>query len=203
MTYERKILSLFAFDYRLKFSEIEKSLKIRSNRLAYYLKELVNKRILEKEQGDYKLSEASEYLIPYLSEKNSCLAVLLVHIGDNKRCFLYKRSKRPFKNFLSLPGGRILTGESIKQAVKRVIKEKFRINAELKKINSVSIEHLRKNNKIIYSYVLIFASAATKNKVNLTDIEKNKSKIITSDYFLLKQDLGKKIDIKTINTLKI
>ena len=173
-TEERKILSLFAFDYKLKFNEIERSLNIRSNNLAYHLKELVKKEILEKEDDYYRLGEKSEYLIPYLSEKNSVLCVLLVHIGNKKECFLHKREKRPFKDFLSLPGGRILTGESISQATFRLMKEKFNIQARLKKINSVSVEHLKKKGKILYSYILIFVSAATKDNLKLTDIKKNK-----------------------------
>jgi len=200
---EGKILSLFAFEYKLKFSEIEKALGTRSNKLAYYLKNLVKKQLLDKQGNCYRLSESAEYLIPYLSEKNSVLSVLLVHLGNRKSCFLHLRQKRPFKDKLSLPGGRILTGESIKQATKRLMKEKFNISAELGKINSLSLEHLKKNKKILYTYILIFVNAKTKDKINLTNIEKNKKKIITSDYLLLKRDIDKKIDIKTINTLKI
>lgn len=200
---EREIISLFAFDYKLKFSDVEKALNIRSNKLAYYLKILVKKGILEKDNDLYKLAESSEYLIPYLSEKNSVLCVLLVHLGDNKKCFFHERKKRPFKSLLSLPGGRILTGESISKAAKRLMKEKHNINAKLTKINSVSIEHLKKNGRILYTYLLVFVSAKTKDKISLLDIEKNKKRIITSDYLLLSRDLSKKIDIKTINTLKI
>ena len=200
---ERKILSLFAFEHKLKFNEIEKSLNLRSNKLAYHLKNLLRKDLIEKINEEYKLSNNAEYLIPYLSEKNSVLCVLLIHLGNNKKCFLHKRNKRPFKNMLSLPGGRILTGESIKKATSRLMKEKFNIKAKLKKINSVSLEHLKKKNKILYSYLLIFVSATTKENPELTIFEKNKSKIITSDYKLLKNDLDKEIKINQINTFKI
>jgi len=43
---EDKILRLFLFDHKLKFNEIEKVLKIRSNKLAYHLKKLVSKGVL-------------------------------------------------------------------------------------------------------------------------------------------------------------
>jgi ADP-ribose pyrophosphatase YjhB (NUDIX family) len=200
---ERKILSLFAFDYELKFSEIEKSLGIRSNRLAYYLKTLLHEGLLEKRGDSYKLGESAEHLIPYLSEKNYVLSVILVHIGDNGKCFFHRRNKRPFKDLLSLPGGRILTGESISEATERLMKEKFNVNAKFTGTHSVSIEHLKRNGKIIYTYLLVFASAKTKDKIELVDIVGNRKRIITSDYTLLKEDLGKRIDIKTIDTIKI
>ena len=200
---EEDILKLFAFNHKLKFNEIEKCVKERSNKIAYHLKQLIKKRVIEKESKDYMLSDNSEYLIPYLSEKSSILPVVLIHIGNKKTCFLYKRAKRPYKGLLSLPGGRILISESIKKATSRIMKEKFNISASLKKINSISIEQVRKNKKILHSFLIIFASAETKNQVELKNIEKNKKQIIKSDYLLLKTDLEKKINIKTINTIKI
>jgi ADP-ribose pyrophosphatase YjhB (NUDIX family) len=200
---EKNILELFTYNYKLKFNQIEKLINERSNKISYHLKNLIKKNILIKEKEFYKLSENSEFLIPYLSEKNSVLSVLLIHLGNKKECFLHERKKRPFKSMLSLPGGRILTGESLKDSVKRLMKEKHDIDAQLKKINSVSIEHLKKKNKILYSYILIFVSAKTNAKTKLTNIEKNKKRIITSDYFLLKNDLDKKTYIKTIYTTKI
>lgn len=102
-----------------------------------------------------------------------------------------------------MPGGRMLLGESIKDSVKRIMKEKFNINAELKRIHSVSMENLLKNKKNIQTDMIVFVSARTKDEISLTDLEKNKSRIITSDCLLIKNDSGKKIDIKTINTTKI
>jgi ADP-ribose pyrophosphatase YjhB (NUDIX family) len=200
---EEKILELFLFNTNLKFNEIKKSLNIRSNKLAYHIKQLIKKDILIKNQEEYSLSETAENLIPYLSNKKAVLPVILVHIGNNKECFLYKRKKRPFKDQISLPGGRPVLGESISKATERIMKEKFNINCILKKINSLSIEHLKKSKKIIQTDLIIFITAKTKDKIHLTNIEKNKKHIITSDYQILKRDLNKRIEIKNINTLKI
>lgn len=197
---ESKILELFLFNHKLKFNEIEKLLQIRSNKLAYHIKQLVSKGILIKNQEHYSLSDAAEYLIPYLSQKKSILPVILVHIGDKKQAFLYSRTKRPYKDKLSLPGGRILLGESINQATKRIMKDKFNIETNLKKVNSISLEHVKKPNKIIHSFFLIFVSATTKDQINLTNLIKNKSKIISSDYKLLTQHLDSETNIKTINS---
>lgn len=198
-----QILPLFQYHQKLKFSDIERSLKVRSNKLAYHIKNLTKRGFLIKEGNYYSLSENSEYLIPYLSEKKAMLPVILIHLGNNKECFLYSRKKRPFKDKLSMPGGRPLTGESLKDSVQRIMKEKFNVNAKLHSLHSISIENLKKNNKIIQTDIILFVSAKTKDKIQLTNLNKAKSKIITSDYFLIKNDLSKKIDIKTINTTKI
>ncbi len=195
---EKEIIRLFLTDNRLKFNEIEKALKVRSNKLDYHLKKLISKRILKKENEFYSLTETSEYLIPYISEKNPVLPVALIILGNKKKIFLYKRTKRPYKNKLSLPGGRILLGENLKEAVKRIMKEKHNINASLKKINSVSLEHVRKNKKIIHSFLLILVTAITKEQFQLTNIKENKSKIIKSDYKLITDNLHKEICIETI-----
>lgn len=194
---ENKILELFLFNNKLRFNEIGEQLNIRSNKLSYHLKSLIKKEILIKEKENYSLSSSAEYLIPYLSDKKANLPVVLIHIGNNTSCFLYNRKKRPFKGYLSLPGGRLLINESIKQATKRIAK-KFNINANLIKINSISIEHVKKSNNKIHSFLLIFVSAKTNDKITLTNIKNNKSKIISSDYQLLIKDLNKSTIIKTI-----
>jgi ADP-ribose pyrophosphatase YjhB (NUDIX family) len=196
---EQKILSTFLHNHKLKFSEIERLVKVRSNKLSYYLKKLEKKGILVKEGDFYKLSETAEFLIPYLSKKNSILPVVLIAIKkDSKNIFLYKRIKRPYKDFLSLPGGRIILGETIPKATGRIIKEKFNIKCKFRQINSVSLEQVKKNKKIIHSFLLIFVTALTKDNLEYIDIEKNKEKIIKSDYKLIKSDLKKEIKIENI-----
>mgnify|MGYP001604970654 CR=1 FL=1 len=199
---EEKILELFLYNYKLKFNEIEKLTKIRSNKLTYHLKNLQKRLILVKEKKYYKLSEVSEYLIPYITNKNPILPVILIAIIKNKKIFLYKRQKRPYKDRLSLPGGRILLGENISKATSRIMKEKFNINCRLKKINSISLEQVKnKFKKTIHTFLLIFVTAKTKDKIDEKDYinQKNcKKNIIASDYNLITRDLNKKIKIKNI-----
>lgn len=192
---ENKILDLFLFSNKLKFNEIEKQLKIRSNKLAYHIKNLVKKGILNKNGEDYSLTETSEHLIPYLSERKAVLPVLLIMIGNKDKCFLFLRKKRPYSGKLSLPGGRLLIGESIEEATKRIMKEKFSVDAKLRHINSISLEHVKKSNKILHSFLLIFVSASA--NIGLMEVSKNKRKIISSDYKLIKSKPGK-IKINTI-----
>ena len=193
-----KVIGVFLYNKKLKFNEIEKLTKIRSNKLTYYLKELTKKRILEKDKEYYKLTEASESLIPYVSNKKSPLPIVLIHIGNNKQAHLIKREKRPFKDLLSLPGGRLLVNESISKAVKRIMKEKYNISAKFEQINSITLEHVKKNKTTIHTFLLILVSAITKDKIQLTDIQKSKSKIISSDYNLIKNKQNSKVEIKTI-----
>lgn len=206
---ERKILQTFLYNNELKFSEIEKSIKIRSNKLAYHIKNLVKRGILEKSGETYKLSETAETMIPYLSEKNSSLPVILIALYKNSnQVYLYKRKKGPFKNKLSLPGGRITPREGIEQATKRIMKEKHRIDVGLEKVNSVSIEHVKKQGKEnkLHSFFLIFVTAYllenknNKNKIEYTSLSKNKSRIIQSDYNLIKKDLNKETKINEFLT---
>ncbi len=192
---ENKILDLFLYNNKLRFNEIEKNLKIRSNKLSYHLKKLIKTGILTKKQDSYELSEPAEHLIPYLSSKKAVLPVILIYIGNKNKAFLYKRQKRPFKGFLSLPGGRLLIKESIADAAKRIMKEKFNTEIKFKKINSVSLEQVKKSDKTIHSFLLILVSA--ESKTPLTEINKNKSKIIPSDYKLIK-NFDSEIIIKSL-----
>ncbi|MBU2562677.1 MAG: hypothetical protein KKF68_03385 [Nanoarchaeota archaeon] len=196
---EKKILFTFLYNHKLKFNEIEKLTKIRSNKLCYHIQKLIKKGLLIKEKDFYKLSDATESLIPYLTDKKAILPVILIIIKRNKKeIFLYSRIKRPYKNKLSLPGGRILVGETIPNATERIMKKKFYIECNFKKINSVSLEQIKKKNKTIHSFLLILVTAETKKELAYTNIEKNKKKVILSDYNLIKKDLNKKVSIKGI-----
>jgi ADP-ribose pyrophosphatase YjhB (NUDIX family) len=198
MEVERKILNLFLYNHKLRFRDIEDTLKLRSNKIAYHIKSLLARRILVNEAGYYSLSDSSEHLIPYLSDKSSVLPVILIHIGDKNSAFLYDRNKRPYKGKLSMPGGRLLLGESIKDAVTRIMKNNFNIEPKLVRVNSISLEQVKKSNKIVHSFLLIFITAKTKDKIELINLKKNKRKIIPSDYKLLINDSDKNYKINTI-----
>ena len=193
-----EILKLFQYAEKLKFSDIEKALKVRSNKLSYHLNNLTKKGVLKKEGEYYKLSESSEHIIPYLVEKKSPLPVVLILVGDKEKAFLYKRIKRPYKNFLSLPGGRILIGEGLEDASKRIMKNKFNAEVKFKKLNSVSFEQVKKSKEVVHSFILFFVTVATKDSLELTEVEKSKKKIISSDYKLITKDSEKETQVPTI-----
>ena len=195
---EKKILELFLYNHRLKFNEIEKLTKNRSNKVSYHLKKLIDKKILNKINDYYELSEDKEEIIPYLTNKKAVLPVILIALKNKKHLFLCKRMKRPFKDKLGLPGGRILVGESISEATERIMNEKYDVKSKFRKINSINLEHVRKGNKILHSFLLIFVTANSKDNFESLDIEKNREKIISSDYKLIKNSLDKEMKIHSI-----
>ena len=194
---ENRIINLFLYENALRFSEIEKLSKIKSNKMAYHLKSLVKKGVIEKNGNLYKLSDSKEYLIPYLSKTKSVIPVVLVAIKNKKGIFLVERRKRPFKGKLGLPGGRLIMGETIKESVERIGK-KFNVNCKFKKINSISMEFVKKNKNTVHSFLLIFATAETKEKIDFMNLEKNKRRIISSDYKLIKKDASKETKIPVL-----
>jgi len=195
---ENKILDLFLYKHRLKFNELEKGVNERSNKVSYHVSKLMRKGVLVKDGDYYELSEVAEEIIPYLSSKRAVLPVVLIHLGDKNRCFLWKRDKRPYCGKLSLPGGRMLVGEDVGDAVERIMKDKFNIKVKLSKVNSISVEHVKKNGKVIHGFLLIFVSGKYKGDVELTSVGKNRKDIIKSDYKLIKGDLGKEVKVKRI-----
>lgn len=194
---EKTILSLFTINKKLSFNQIEKQTKQRSNKLSYHLNKLTKSGKLIKEDNYYTLADNFEHLIPYISEKKATLPVIIIHIGDNKKAFLYSRKKRPYIDKISLPGGRLILGESIEQGAIRIMKEKFNINIKNPKIKSIIHEHVIKNKKIIHSFVIFLVKARA--DVKLTDIKHNKKNIIKSDYKMINLK-DEKININKINS---
>jgi ADP-ribose pyrophosphatase YjhB (NUDIX family) len=195
---EKQIIQTFLYNKKQKFSDIEKQVKARSNKISYHLKNLIKKKILEKKGDFYQLTEISEILIPFISEKTSVLPVVLIALQNKNKIFLHKREKRPFKDKMSLPGGRLILGETILEATKRIMKEKFNLNAKFKKINSISLEQVKRKNKILHSFLLILVTAETKDKIIYLNPDKNKT--ISSDYNLIKNNLNKEIKIEDLIT---
>lgn len=197
---EKSILNLFLYKDKVRFSEIENETGMRSNKLAYYLKKLVSKGIIVKKNENYTLSENEEHIIPYITEKQAVLPVLLIAAEKEGKYFLHNRKKRPYSGFLSLPGGRIIVGEDIKKAATRIMMEKFNIDSKFKGIRSISLEHVRKKGNVIHSFLLIFVSVSTSKDIKYYDIEENKKRIIKSDYFLLKKHFDHNLEIPIINS---
>jgi len=197
---EKDILNVFLYKNKLRFSEIEDKTESRSNKLAYHLKKLISKGIVVKNGENYMLSENYEHLIPYITEKQAILPVLLIVAEKKGKYFLHHREKRPYNDFLSLPGGRIFVGENIKKATMRIMKDKFGINSSFKGIKSISLEHVRKKGKIIYSFLLMLVSVSTREDIKYYDLEENRKNMIRSDYLLLKNNLDYNLKVPIINS---
>ncbi|MEK6760684.1 MAG: NUDIX domain-containing protein [Nanoarchaeota archaeon] len=197
---EKNILRLFLYNRQMKFNEIEKQTKERSNKLAYHLQKLTKSGVLTKSKDFYTLSEKSEEKIPYLTEKKSLVPVIIIAIKKEGKIFLVKREKRPFKNKLALPGGRIVLGENIPKATERIMNEKFGIKCKFEKINSISLEMVKNKKEVVHSFILILVTAKTKDKLNYFDLNKSKRSVISSDYYLIKNDLDKETKLQNLIT---
>ena len=125
---------------------------------------------------------------------------MLIAIKKEEKVFLIKRNKRPFDNKLCLPGGRLIVGETIPEATERIMEEKFSLKCKFEKVNSINLEHVKKQGKILHSFFLVFVSATTKQELNYTSLAGKKSKIVSSDYYLIKNNLDKETSVKNLIT---
>jgi len=189
---------------RLKFNEIEKKTKIRSNELAYLLKRMVSDGILIKNKENYELTEESEKQIPHFSESSetSPLPVVLILCVKNNKLLLIKRNKRPYKDYWSLVGGRIRTSETIKNATLRILKEKTFLDSKFISINAVVHEKYGEKGRIKNAFILFLAKVSPANEIkekesikwfSKTDLKK--LKIVPSDLWLIENKMSSKIYI--------
>ncbi|MEK6959512.1 MAG: NUDIX domain-containing protein [archaeon] len=151
-----KIFKQFLYSERLRFSELHKETRISSNLLAYFLKKMLKEGTLEKRGLAYKLTEKAEKLIPFFGKDTdiiSPLVVILIACRNEGKILLIKRDKRPYKGFWSLPSGRLLINESIKDSVKRIMKEKTFAEMEFLGIKSVIYERLIEKDKSKHGFV--------------------------------------------------
>jgi ADP-ribose pyrophosphatase YjhB (NUDIX family) len=205
----QKIFTLFTKNSKLKFNEIEKAIKIRSNMISYYLDQMKKEGILQKKGDYYSLTNDAERYIPTLTHllenEVSPLPVVLIALTNKNKILLIKRNKRPYQNYWSMIGGKIKLKESFEEASIRHIFEKTGINAKFKQIKSVFHEHVTKDNQIKHSFILFFIQMTTTEekfkesehgKLKWFEIDKLKQKeIIPSDFWLIKNKLNSRIKI--------
>lgn len=213
---EEKILQVFLYNHKLKFSEIEKQVNVRSNKLAYHIEKMVKEGLLEKRGKHYFLTKNAEKYLPILSnligKDMSPLPIILVALMNDNKILLIKRNRRPYKDYWSLIGGKMLLKEDFKQASLRQIKEKTGIEGKYISINSVLHERIRGEGIIKHSFILFFTKVKTKKlnfketlhgKLKWFDVRKiKKNKIIPSDLWLIKNKLDSEIDVKNATMLE-
>ena len=154
------IFKLFLNKNKIKFTEIERSLNIKSNKLAYHLNKLQKEGLLEKKRDYYNLTKNAEKYIPIFSnitgENLSPLAVILVAVVNKDKILLIKRNNRPYKNHWCLIGGKMQFGESFKQSSLRLVNEKSGIDSKFISINSVLHETVKSEDKVKHDFILFF-----------------------------------------------
>lgn len=203
---EKKIFKQFVYAKKLSFSEVLAKTKIPSNLLAYFLKKLLKKGVLQKSrEGKYQLSSRGEKLLPFYTEQDSItpLVVLLPIVLDKDKVLLSKRIKRPYLGLWSILSGRMLLGDNIFLASERVCLEKAGIRARFKKTACVVCENfIEKEAKHSFVFFVTVMELAEPSKVkmpsnckwfSLNSLPKNK--MIASDYWIIKNKLNKEADV--------
>jgi 8-oxo-dGTP diphosphatase len=121
------------------------------------------------------------------------------------RILLLKRKKPPYAGHWGMVGGKIEHGEHIEDAALRETKEETGIDARFVELRGIASEILRSGDVKKAHFLLYVCELAPKHTDNesgeegesawfrLDSIEKMKSKIIPSDYLMIKEFvLGKK-----------
>ncbi|MBR9676565.1 NUDIX domain-containing protein [Candidatus Woesearchaeota archaeon] len=203
------IFELFLDKTKLKFSDIEKALSIRSNMVAYHLEQMIKQGLLEKKDDNYKLTSNAEKYIPVFEhvtgQEQSPLPIILVAVVHNGEVLLIQRNKRPYKDYWSLIGGKMLLEENFEQASLRLAKEKTGLEVEYDNVNAVLQEHVRGDDILKHSFILFLTTVkATTTQPKATNHgrlqwfaldELNKKEIIPSDYWLITNKLYHKADV--------
>ena len=190
-----QIFRLFTEHAKLKFNEIEKALKIRSNMVSYHLEKMQQEDLLRKEGDYYSLTKKAERYLPILphiiGQELSPLPIVLAAVTNDDRILLMKRNNRPYQNYWSLVGGKMKLEEDFKEASKRLVKEKTNLDADYKGIAGILHERVEGEKIIKYSFILFFVKMET-NDLNFEESsygklkwfkisELEKEKVIPSD----------------------
>ncbi|MGV8141663.1 MAG: NUDIX domain-containing protein [Candidatus Woesearchaeota archaeon] len=209
-----EIFKLFLENTKLKFNEIEKHLKIRSNMVSYHLTSMVHDGLLVKKGEYYLLTENAEKYIPMFSEifgyDIGPLPVVLVAVMNKKqnRILLIKRNKRPYKNYWSMIGGKILLHEDFKDASIRKVREKTGLDSQFISVNDILHERVEGSGIVKHSFILLF----TKVLVPVSKFKETRAgelkwfnidrldpeSIIPSDYYLIKNSINKRYKMKNL-----
>jgi 8-oxo-dGTP diphosphatase len=170
---------------------------------------MVKEGLLVKRGEYYLLTEHAEKYIPLFSDifgiDVSPLPIILVAIIHKDKILLVKRNKRPYKDYWSMIGGKLLLHEDIKEAAIRQVKEKTGLDAEFISLNNVMHERVEGSGIVKHSFILLFVKVDIKDTkfretkagalkwFNIAKLEQDK--IIPSDYWLIKHSLNKKMTI--------
>ena len=155
-----QIFSLFVDKRSLKFSQIEKSIKIRSNLVAYHLDRMRKEGLLKKDGEQYSLTPKSEKFIPIFPHivgmDQGPLPAVLVAVLKKGKILLLRRNKRPYQGYWGMVGGRINHSETIIQAALRLVKDKAGISGSGARIKAVMHEQVNGDGIVKHSFILFF-----------------------------------------------
>jgi ADP-ribose pyrophosphatase YjhB (NUDIX family) len=198
-----KIFELFLNKHKLKFSQIEKDLKIRSNMVSYHLECMVKDALLKKSGEYYELTKEAEKYIPIFSnitgKELAATPALLVAIVHKDRVLLLKRDKRPYKGYWGIIGGKLRFDQDVEAGSVKLALEKTGLKTSFSSLNSVMHESVMDEGTLKHSFLSLFTVVRAKD-VNIAKPDTKwvkvkdlaKEDIIPSDLWLLKKKLRSK-----------
>lgn len=168
---QQDIFALFIKNHQLKFSDIEKTMALRSNHLSYHLDKLVYDGVLTKRDDFYVLTQDGEAMIPFFSQitgkEQGPLSIITAAIINGEKICLLQREKRPYKGYWGLIGGKLKLSESIRETALREAKEETNLDCTFEKLVSVLHERVKEEDTVKHAFVIFFcklAALATKTR---------------------------------------
>lgn len=205
------IFELFTKKHELRFSDIEKSIKIKSNHLNYHLKKMIEEGLLEKGEKNYKLTKEAEKIIPFLAhitgKEQGPLTIITAAILNGDEICLLKRNKRPYKDYWGLIGGKVMMSESIKECALREVREETGLDCKFEKLVCVLNERVIEDEEVKHAFNIFFCKLiAENNEVNCSEegelkwfsLKKLPKDIIPSDKLMIRELMEKDFCFKEI-----
>ncbi len=134
------------------------------------------------------------------------LPIVVISVINEDNILLINRKRRPYYNYWGLIGGKILMGETIRDASLRLVKYKSGISSKFVSYNSILHENVKEKNVLKHDFILFFTKVST-DEFNFKESEygtlkwfklnKIPNKIIPSDKWLIKNKLNSKLDIES------
>mgnify|MGYP001591397167 CR=1 FL=1 len=193
----RDIFALFLTEKELLFGDIERLMDMRSNLLAYHLKQMVDDGVLEKDGLSYRLTKSAETLIPYFQqmtgkEQLKLPVVVLALRRQDGRFALIHRKHRPYLGYWAVPGSKWRMGETIEEATTRVARDECGIVAGKMDICTVIDEHLKDDAGLRNSWVMFLVRVDVgeqegKNVRWVLPKELDDIRVIPSDKWMIKE----------------
>ena len=135
--------------------------------------------------------------------KERPLNIVVGSVLKDGKCLLIRRTKEPYKDYWSIPGGKLERGEDVQRAIERELKEETGLGVKFAGLRGIVSEVLRdhKTNAVISHFLIWFcglehisgeAVEQSEGKLGWFDageLERQKHTIIPSDYLMLKRFL--------------
>ena len=187
-TIQKDILKLLNKKART-YSELYKTLNVRSNLFNYHLHKLQQQNFVIKSKNRYKLSSVGQSISPYLGmEKQPIIAVVLAVFKDGK-IVLVKREKHAYHNYWAIPGGKLSFGETFEQAAARICAKETGLEPQSVKYLATVQELVRENAADKHHFILLLyklnAQGTLKNG-KLFSLANLPKKIVPSDLHMLR-----------------